>query len=360
MAAQAMAAAQEASGSLAPPTFIVDRANLLSRYNLVRRLRKAIYGEVWAAIQNATNRRVAIKHIFPEHVLMVREIMEATRNGGPAVRLKEDWHRELAILHEIQRAGGHPHVISLLEDFEVQDVGYIMVFEYCDGGELFDRLETTGWTRAEALSDMHGLLHAVAFIHSLGYVHCDLSLENYMQSSGTDSGQSGVRIIDMGGAQRASAGDRLQYPSRDVEGFCGVGKVFYKSPRNVLGLDFDAQKNDVWALGISLFIMMTSIPPWGVALEAGDAIFKSWVQGEQHFRALVESWANIEGEPNFDSSRDPCPNYMECFDPEVWDLLTHLLDVDEGSRYSAAEALAHPCFAGIAPIPSTASGRENV
>ena len=314
----------------------------------MRRLRKAIYGEVWAAVHVASGVLCAIKHIHPEGVHTVRTVRAAVAAGGPALRLKEDWERELEVLRDIKRAGGHPHVVALREDFEVTDVGYIIVLEFCDGGELFEKVETTGWTHNEALADLHGLLRGVAHIHALGYAHCDLSPENYMSSSGAHTTHSGVRIIDLGGAQRAAAGGRLQYPSRDQEGFCGVGKVFYKSPRNVQGRDFDAHKNDVWAMGITFFIMLTRIPPWNVALEAGDPIFREWTRGEQSFRALVETWANVQGEPNFDPTRDPCPNYMRCFTPETWDLLTHLLDVDEESRYSAAEALAHPCFAAAA------------
>ena len=263
------------------------------------------------------------------------------------MRLKEDWVRELTVLRDISRAGGHPNIVALREEFEVIDCGYVIVLEFCDGGELFDKVDTTGWTQAEALADLHGLLRGVGKIHALGYAHCDLSLENYMSSSGTHTTHPGVRVIDLGGAQRAAAGDRLQYPTRDAQGFCGVGKIFYKSPRNVKGLDFDAHKNDVWALGISFFMMMTQIPPWNVALEAGDSIFKTWTQGEHQFRNLVESWANVEGEPNFDPSKPPCPNYMLCFTPDTWDLLTHLLDVDEESRYSVAEALQHPCFSAL-------------
>ena len=101
----------------------------------------------------------------------------------------------------------------------------------------------------EANIDVHGLLCGVVQMHALGYAHCDLSLENFVSSSGKHTTHAGVRVIDLGGAQRAAAGDRLQYPNRDTEGYCGVGKVFYKSARNVQGLDFDAHKNDVWALG---------------------------------------------------------------------------------------------------------------
>ena len=324
---------------------VLDLDTLKAKYNFVRKLRKCIYGDVYAAVARDTDSLVAIKKISVPFVISMKENL---RLGTPVnSRLKEDWLRELMVMRDIQKSGGHPYIISLLDDFEVPDLGYFMVFEFCDGGELFDRMETVGWSQEEALVDVFNILSAVARIHSLGYAHCDLSLENFMYSSvGHESNQASVRIIDFGGAQRASPGDRLTYPDRDVQGHSGIGKVFYKSPRNVQGLDFDAHKNDVWSCGITLFMLMTGIPPWNVALEGGDRIFKEWIRGERYFRELMADWANIEG-PDFDPSRPPCPDYNLRFTPVVWDLLIHMLDIDENKRYTAEQALAHECFASL-------------
>lgn len=323
---------------------IIDANSLRMKYQFVKKLRKCIYGQVYAAVHRETETLVAIKNISNHSVMVMKENLADSPNR--VSRLKENWFRELVIMRELRDLGGHPHIISLVDDFEVQGWGYFMVFEFCQGGELFDRMESGRWSREEALADVYAILSAVAWIHSLGYAHCDLSLENFMYRTSGHTSDTSVRIIDFGGAQKVEPGERLQYPHRDSEGYSGIGKIFYKSPRNVQGLEFDAHKNDVWSCGITLFMLLTGIPPWNVALEAGDRIFKEWIRGEQYFRELMAGWANIEG-PNFDSSRPPCPDFNLCFTPEIWDLLTHMLDIDEGRRYTAQQALAHDCFASF-------------
>lgn len=66
---------------------------------------------------------------------------------------------------------GHPHVVQLQSVYE-DDEFFHLVMEYCEGGELFDRIISKGhFSERDAAVVMRALLDFVCFAHSKNIVH---------------------------------------------------------------------------------------------------------------------------------------------------------------------------------------------
>ncbi|MFQ6645086.1 hypothetical protein Gotur_020462, partial [Gossypium turneri] len=89
-------------------------------------------------------------------------------------------------------------------DFTVENCGkfYNLFLEYADKGSLADHLQQTGGKLLE--SDVkrfaRSILKGLNFIHSKGFVHCDIKLQNVLLFGNGD-----VKIADFGLAKRKGA-----------------------------------------------------------------------------------------------------------------------------------------------------------
>jgi serine/threonine protein kinase len=107
------------------------------------------------------------------------------------------------------------------------------------------------------------------------------------------------------------------------------GTPAFTAPECCSGGSFDGAAADVWALGISLYTMLTGAPPF-----MGNT--------------LVETYQRIQSEEL------PQPPGLEA-DTPVGHLLARMLDKDPGKRATISEVLEdawvkqHACIAQIAP-----------
>jgi len=175
----------------------------------------------------------------------------------------------------------HPGIINIYETFT--DHGKLnIVLEWADKGDLFDYVQTH-FTNPESRSDrkvirewqeeiqmkFYLMCSATKFMHDNGIVHRDISLENILMIT-NENNKSGLpsilpRICDFGLAAEYKRNERFQD---------SVGKSGYWSMECEKGY-YDGRKNDVWCLGVSLFLMLFGGPPyhqiWG---RAWDMLFK--------------------------------------------------------------------------------------
>ena len=91
----------------------------------------------------------------------------------------------------------HPNIIKYHETFESPKYIYI-VMEYCEGGELFERITKSNENFSEEMvaSIMKKLFLAVNHCHAKKIAHRDLKPENimYLENKAT----SDIKIIDFG------------------------------------------------------------------------------------------------------------------------------------------------------------------
>eukprot|EP00939_MAST-03C_sp_MAST-3C-sp1_P004030 g4030.t1 len=166
----------------------------------------------------------------------------------------------LSHLDEIQimRRLDHPHIVRLLDCYVTTkntsgDVAYLFM-EYCSGGTVIERLrvEPGGvFTNVRASDVTRQLLSALSYMHTKGYVHRDIKLENLLFR--TPAKDSDVVLVDFGISR--SFRDRRRMMTSPV------GTPWYLAPEQ-MGGHYD-EKCDVWAVGICTFWMLAGHPPFG-------------------------------------------------------------------------------------------------
>jgi serine/threonine-protein kinase len=154
----------------------------------------------------------------------------------------------------------HPNVAQLYDFSTLGDASRYMVWEYIEGTNLHELIETHGplspkYAAQLAIEALHGL----DAIHRAGIVHRDISPENIMIDRDED-GEQHVKLIDLGIAKQ---GDGTESSKTKTGMF--VGKWKYCSPEHLGMLDAGERidgRADLYSFGIVLYEMLTGVPPF--------------------------------------------------------------------------------------------------
>ncbi|KAG9404452.1 hypothetical protein AC1031_004658 [Aphanomyces cochlioides] len=231
------------------------------------------------------------------------------------ISVLEDVAMEKQVMRALSAGHGHPNVLRLLNDF--QHAGHdFLVLEYCPQGELFDLVSQHGRLDLNtAQMYFRQVASAVQYMHSLGYAHCDLSLENVLIDA---AGQA--KLCDFG-----LASNLFEWKTG------GVGKSFYMAPEMYTQQFYAPGVADVWSLGVMLFIMITGSPLVQKAHVSDNAF-----QFIQQFglRAIISAW-----------------HCEHLFSIEVIELLQRMLDPNPATRMSLDEVMVHDSVFEHIPLP---------
>ncbi|TYH90367.1 hypothetical protein ES332_A13G043600v1 [Gossypium tomentosum] len=151
---------------------------------------------------------------FKDQQVAVKVIPKSKMTTAIAV---EDVRREVKILRALT---GHNNLVKFYDAFEDHDNVYI-VMEFCEGGELLDRILARGgkYSEDDAKTVMVQILNVVAFCHLQGVVHRDLKPENFLYTSKEENSQ--LKAIDFGLSDFVRPDERLN----DI-----VGSAYYVAP----------------------------------------------------------------------------------------------------------------------------------
>lgn len=98
---------------------------------------------------------------------------------------------ELAILKSLD----HPNIIKLYEIYEDQQYVHL-IFEKCNGGDLFDRIILKdGYEEEDAKPIFKTILSAVSHMHASNVAHRDIKPENILF---VEDDSNDLKIIDVG------------------------------------------------------------------------------------------------------------------------------------------------------------------
>eukprot|EP00927_Polykrikos_kofoidii_P077664 TRINITY_DN74586_c0_g1_i1.p1 TRINITY_DN74586_c0_g1~~TRINITY_DN74586_c0_g1_i1.p1 ORF type:complete len:300 (+),score=41.08 TRINITY_DN74586_c0_g1_i1:92-991(+) len=159
-----------------------------------------------------------------------------------------DLYAEVEILSFLQHCGSVPGIVWLFEVFE-DDHHLHLLLELCSGGELYERQVQVGvFSNAEAAVLMRQMLQAVGFIHTVGVVHRDLKLENWLLISHEGLG---IKLCDFGLSIILKPGELTSGR---------VGSPYYVAPEVLVG-EYDSRA-DIWSLGVIMFMLLTGSPPF--------------------------------------------------------------------------------------------------
>nr|XP_025878158.1 3-phosphoinositide-dependent protein kinase 1 isoform X2 [Oryza sativa Japonica Group] len=213
----------------------------------------------------------------------------------------------------------HPGVIRLF--FTFQDTySLYMALESCEGGELFDQIVRKGrLSEDEARFYAAEIVDILEYLHSLGLIHRDVKPENLLLTS-----DGHIKIADFGSVKPTKDTPIKVLPNSTNERACTfVGTAAYVPPE-VLNSAPPTFGNDLWALGCTLYQLLSGSSPFKDASE--------WLI----FQRIIARDLKI-------------PEY---FSDDARDLIDKLLDVDPSKRPGAGpdgyvSLKKHPFFRGI-------------
>jgi serine/threonine-protein kinase len=204
-------------------------------------------GAVFKARQLSLNRMVAVK-VLPQHLC---------KNAQYVSRLK----REAVVLARLN----HPNVIQCYDLIE-HSGALFMVMECVEGTSLASHIEKQRFLlEAEALHYLKQAVLGLDFANTQGVIHRDIKPENMLLAKAPVMGTSikqmafNVKIADLG---LATFTEETSENTRLTQEGTVMGSPHYMSPEQTLGkLDLNFH-TDMYALGITLYYMVTGLLPF--------------------------------------------------------------------------------------------------
>jgi transcriptional regulator with GAF, ATPase, and Fis domain/tetratricopeptide (TPR) repeat protein/tRNA A-37 threonylcarbamoyl transferase component Bud32 len=211
----------------------LDSVVVNDRFEIVRPLGSGASGEVFVARDRfAAGALVALKRLRAPELAADLEIEAGFR-------------REFAILRRL----AHPNLARVHELGRDRDTGRLFVVgEWVDGPDLAEFAQ--GRAPADLVPLFVQVLRAAEFIHSRGYLHCDLKPENVLVAGGATA-----KVLDFGLAVRRDAAPGERWTPR--------GTLPYVAPETLAGARPDARA-DLFSLGMVFFRAITGRFPMSV------------------------------------------------------------------------------------------------
>ncbi|CAE7170981.1 CPK22, partial [Symbiodinium pilosum] len=211
---------------------------------------------------------------------------------------------ELASEAEIFLSMDHPHIVRLFDVYEEED-RLSLVMECMEGGELFDRVrEKKVYSEKDACKTAWMMLLAVNYLHSVGIVHRDLKLENFLYEK---KDGDFLKLIDFGFSKVWAKNTKMEL---------SCGTLSYAAPE-VLAKSYTSQC-DLWSLGVIVFILLVGYMPFA----GNDERKQIQMIRSGNYIVKKDRWAKVSSQAS--------------------DFVQKLLVVDPDVRMNAPAALEHP------------------
>jgi len=289
-------------------------------YQLVRKLGRGKYSEVFEGVNIKKDEKVVIKILKPVK--------------------KKKIKREIKILENLR---GGPNIITLL------DVTKDMVTR--TPALIFEHVNNTDFKQLyQTLSDMdiryylYELLKALEYSHSQGVMHRDVKPHNVM----IDHENRTLRLIDWGLAE-------FYHPQQDYN--VRVASRYFKGPELLVDYQMYDYSLDMWSLGCMVASMIFRKEPFFHGHDNYDQLVRiARVLGTEELHDYLDTY-EIDLDPRFHSLLGRhCKKKWEKYittenqhlvTPEALDFLDKLLRYDHKQRLTANEAMEHRYFAPI-------------
>lgn len=260
-----------------------------STYQLNQELNEGSFGVVFRGRHRKTDDVVAVKSI---------NCKKLSPEDDAAI------FTEVALMANMD----HPHIIKVIDFFEEQG-HYLMVLEYLEGGDLFDRIgKKSAYSEDDARTCSKILLESIAYCHANNVAHLDLKSKNLVLTSPDDDTK--IKLIDFGFAQRVTGPNCLTRR-------CGT--PYFVAPEIIRKEAYD-QRADMWSVGVIIHLLLSGHLPFQGrnAME----LFKNVLKGKLDFKET--NWSLVS--------------------PDAIEVLKHLLDTDPETRWSAERVLSSRWF----------------
>jgi len=235
----------------APSTQVVALpSDALPGYTVLSEIGRGGMGVVYDALQEGTNRKVAVK------------VMLAGPFASPAARTR--FQREVELTARLQ----HPGIVRVLESKHLPNGLPYYAMDYVEGVTLNRYLAGAGLGTSEIVGLFIQLCAAVQYAHDHGVIHRDLKPSNILVD---EEGQP--HIVDFGLAKALDAA-RTDTPAASVSMPDQiVGTLRYLSPEQAAGQrEAVDERTDVYTLGVMLFEAVTGAMPYDTSGQPSSAL----------------------------------------------------------------------------------------
>jgi serine/threonine protein kinase len=199
---------------------------------IVREIGRGGMGVVYEGIDDALERRVAIKQLHPQYY---RDIQARERLKREAQAIASLHHPNVVAIYGLQMVGGYPCLIQ----------------QFVDGESLQSVIRREGPIPFPQCADVAlQIAQGLASAHAAGIIHRDLKPDNVLIEHGTHV----ARLGDFGLAKRAGE------EQVTMEGVV-AGTPAYMSPEQTDGKGID-HRSDLFSLGVLLYTMAVGKPPF--------------------------------------------------------------------------------------------------
>jgi len=298
--------------------FTIQWGSSIDDYEIVRKIGRGKYSEVFEGVNTANNEKCVIKILKPVK--------------------KKKIKREIKIL---QNLCGGTNIIKLLDVVrDPQTKTPSLIFEYVNNVDfkvLYPTLQDF-----DVRYYMMELLKALDYAHSNGIMHRDVKPHNVMIDHKTRT----LRLIDWGLAE---------FYHKDQEYNVRVASRYFKGPELLVDMQDYDYSLDLWSVGCMFAGIIFKKEPFfrgndnkdqlvKIARVLGTDLLDTWMDKY----GLYLSWRNVIGK----QASKPWSQYITAENSqlcvaEALDLLDKLLRYDPQERLTAREAMEHRYFATL-------------
>jgi serine/threonine protein kinase len=230
------------------------------------------------------------------------------RQDLTGTKLSQEIQRERELIMTLD----HPNIVQAQAMIET-DALFCIVLDKCGRGDLFSLLVDGKLTQNDEKVDIvTEIVKGVQYLHQLGVVHGDLKLENVGM---TDDHE--IKLMDFGYSKRKGM---VADGMRDMTLSYAAPEMFGKAP-------YDAEKAEIWSLGILILILFGRRMPY-------------WSGPEEDVIKQILAHQIV---------------WPATMDPMAKALVERLTAMDPKARPSIAEVLSHPFFGNRFPSPLSSS-----
>ena len=288
-------------------SFLVEGQKIRGTYEVERYLGEGAFAEVYR-----------VRHRF-----LGRQAMKVFKTTGITLQETEEMLEEAILLSRL----GHPNIVRVF-DADVMETPFgacgFFTMEYVAGGSLHDFWKSHGSRLVPvnvAVEVLRQCCRGLAVAHSENppIIHRDIKPQNVLV--GYDATGIRVRVSDFGLAKRVNPLTMLA---------TSKGTRNFKAPEALMDLKSDSCAGDVWALGSTLYLLLTDRLPYG---EAGDTL----TQQRFDLPLIPPSRLNVQADALLDR------------------IVLHALVPDPKGRYSNANELLADLDRWQPKVPGSAS-----
>ena len=222
-----------ADPTVTPPTEL----RCLGEFRLLAKMRSGGMGQVYKAQHTRLKKTVALKVLSAERTSDLHSVLRFTRKMEAIGQLD------------------HPNIVQAYDARDIDGV-HVLVMEYIDGKDLSRVVERVGPLKiADACELVRQAALGLQYAYEHGLVHRDIKPSNLMVS-----GKGQLKILDLGLALLDTGvpqGAELTSPGS------AIGTADYMAPEQVSDAHSVDIRADIYALGCTLYKLLTGQAPFG-------------------------------------------------------------------------------------------------